>query len=56
LRREIVDLAPQVGHSVGQILQELHMILENCCMVGSIGVGCGVVLELLPRPWRITGG
>jgi hypothetical protein len=29
---------------------------ENCCMVGSIGAGCCALPELLPRPWRVTGG
>jgi hypothetical protein len=24
--------------------------------MGSIGAGCGALPELLPRPWRVTGG
>jgi hypothetical protein len=24
--------------------------------MGSIGAGCGTIPELLPRPWRVTGG
>jgi hypothetical protein len=27
--RGVVDLGLQVGHSVGQVLQELHLILEK---------------------------